>query len=196
MATFGANGMRCLPAASHAAVGTPRQGPSALGPAAYRPLRGRSRLNLRGPRDRREKSPAGDDKSRGGRPLGVLTISSSSAAPLAGARHPSFGRRGFSPEGRELSPSSGRVRGAETKERALNSPPRPRKPPPLGDADVATVRALAALFEIAALCPEPPCKRSRACRAHGAPCLARLDADPGRFPNALCDGHPVTPLQL
>jgi len=88
--------MRCLPAASHATVGTPRQGPSALGPAACRPLRGRSRLNLGGPADRREKSPAGDDKSRGGRPSGGLSNSSSSAAPLAGARHPSFGRRGTS----------------------------------------------------------------------------------------------------
>ncbi|MBN8994104.1 MAG: hypothetical protein J0H94_02690 [Rhizobiales bacterium] len=91
-----------------------------------------------------------------------------------GARHPSSGSEG-NPQGRDLVlPIRPRERGAETKERALKSPPRRPKSPGLADADLATARGLAALFDIPALCPEPACTRAHACAARGAPCIMRF----------------------
>jgi hypothetical protein len=57
----------------------------------------------------------------------------------------------------------------------LKHPPRrPVRAPALSEYEIAMVRGLAPLFGIPAQCPEPACRRARACRARGAPCLHRF----------------------
>jgi hypothetical protein len=88
---------------------------------------------------------------------------------------PRFGRARQYPGGtRSVSPTARGKRGAATKERALKSPPRRPAATALSETDIIRTRELAALFGIPEMCPEPACKRARACRARGAPCLARF----------------------